>query len=555
MELEVAEFLVTLPAAAFIIDCNWNMDGTTIAQSVQPLVRYLRDNGHPKTPIVLAEGTESGSSWYSLTSRNSQQAKRDALAAGFANLTSAYFDDDNLYYVKGDQLFAADSEGAPMDPTVGGTHPTDEGMRQIADFYTDFLPPIVDGAEPCDGPCLPVNYTAAAAAASASASAAVPRATERKERKRGVAALSMAPPPRVVDDAFAFTLLSTLGVGGRAFDDTAAYFNRLPAAAEGVVTDAVWSLSKDSTGMFARFATDADSLALRRNLTNPCAPTWHMASASVCGVDLYGWDGNTTSWRHVAIFHAEAQSGDVLVSGLQSIVPGNRTYLLYLPDRNTVDDDAAIGVPAGAYISGGGGGEDDGAPTFAPNAIVWYGTSIQQAGAVSRPGTMYDFQLTRRLNREIFNFGFAGEGHMDLEVAEFLVQIQPAPAMFVIDCLPNMGAESVTAKTAPLVEFLRANGSDPQTPIVLVESTPHTDGWIYASTQQSVDAANAALREEFNALVAAGDANLYLVAGSGLFGDDDRVAADATVGGVHPSDMGEYLMGDFYAKFLPTLLP
>ena len=51
------------------------------------------------------------------------------------------------------------------------------------------------------------------------------------------------------------------GVEGRGFDDTSAYFDRLPGRAQGVVRDAVWNLSRHSAGMMVRFRTDATEIS------------------------------------------------------------------------------------------------------------------------------------------------------------------------------------------------------------------------------------------------------------------------------------------------------
>jgi len=67
MALEVAANLTTIDAAVIVIDCNWNMQGASIARNVQPLVRYFRAHGHPTTPIVLAETTPAGAYWVSVS--------------------------------------------------------------------------------------------------------------------------------------------------------------------------------------------------------------------------------------------------------------------------------------------------------------------------------------------------------------------------------------------------------------------------------------------------------------------------------------------------------
>lgn len=54
-DIGVAKYLVTLPAAVIVLDCLPNMNAATVAVKTVPLVKYLRANGHAKTPIVLAE--------------------------------------------------------------------------------------------------------------------------------------------------------------------------------------------------------------------------------------------------------------------------------------------------------------------------------------------------------------------------------------------------------------------------------------------------------------------------------------------------------------------
>lgn len=58
---------------------------------------------------------------------------------------------------------------------------------------------------------------------------------------------------------------------------------------------------------------------------------------------------------------------------------------------------------------------------------------------------------------KVYNVGFANNGVMELSVGALLGDITEAAAI-VIDCLPNMNTEQVTNRTAPLVQYLRANG-------------------------------------------------------------------------------------------------
>ncbi len=47
--------------------------------------------------------------------------------------------------------------------------------------------------------------------------------------------------------------------------------------------------------------------------------------------------------------------------------------------------------------------------------------------------------LGRTFHREVINLGFSGNGRMDPEVVKFVAELDPA--VFVLDCLPNMGAQ------------------------------------------------------------------------------------------------------------------
>src|SRR5687767_13428244 len=68
------------------------------------------------------------------------------------------------------------------------------------------------------------------------------------------------------------------GVEGRAFMDLdrLRWYDRLPAVAEGKVTDAVWNLSRDSAGMMVRFKTDASTIwrSEERRVGKECRSWW-----------------------------------------------------------------------------------------------------------------------------------------------------------------------------------------------------------------------------------------------------------------------------------------
>lgn len=140
MQINVAEFITEINAAAFVIDCNPNLNGESVAKLTQPLVKYFRQK-HPTTPIILAEGTTYGDTWLHGNTYSSQTAKRQALRHAYEQLVAD--GDKNLHYVYGDLLFGNSSSEVLINPTVGGTHPSDLGHHDIASYYLKFLPTVL----------------------------------------------------------------------------------------------------------------------------------------------------------------------------------------------------------------------------------------------------------------------------------------------------------------------------------------------------------------------------------------------------------------------------
>ena len=135
MDLGIGMWLETIDAAAFIIDCNWNMGAAEIGRKTGPIVAQLRAR-HPTIPVVLAEGTPDGTDWFSSVDTR-QRANNAALRQVYETLKA----DPNLHYVSSADLFGA--SGPLISPTVRGCHPSDLGSKDVAAFYSQFLPSIL----------------------------------------------------------------------------------------------------------------------------------------------------------------------------------------------------------------------------------------------------------------------------------------------------------------------------------------------------------------------------------------------------------------------------
>jgi hypothetical protein len=330
--------------------------------------------------------------------------------------------------------------------------------------------------------------------------------------------------------------VTTWGVEGRAFGDMERkrWFDRLPAVADGKVTAAVWGLSRDSAGMMVRFKTDATEIWADYTLSKERLAGANMTAIGASGIDLYARD-DAGKWRWVGVTRPDKKIvRQQIISGLK---PGLREYAAYLPLYNGVEN-LSLGVAPGAKFE-----------PLAPRAakpIVFYGTSITHGASASRPGMVHTAILGRRFDQPVINLGFSGNGRMDAAVGELLVKIDAA--VFVIDCLPNMGAADVRAKCIPLVRQLRT--ARPDTPIVLVEDRRNTNSWILPARDKHHTDNHAALRECFATLQQDGVKGLFYLGGDDLLGHDAEGATD----GSHPSDMGFVRQADLFEPVLRQAL-
>ena len=336
-----------------------------------------------------------------------------------------------------------------------------------------------------------------------------------------------------IEDGVAFYNVQDWGVEGRGWNDTKRYFDRLPGKAEGVVRPPVWSLSRDSAGMVARFETDATEIWVRYTLLSDRLAMAHMPATGVSGVDLYA--KHEGGWRWLAI--AQPTSKAMKLKLTEGLDPGRREYLLYLPLYNGVDA-LEIGVPEGAAFVP--------EPPRKEKPIVFYGTSICQGGCASRPGMLYTAILGRRLDRPVINLGFSGNGTMDASIGDLLGELDAA--VYVIDCLPNMQAEAVAERTEPLVRQLRK--ARPEAPIVLVEDRTYDYAFLKKGARDRHATSRAALKAAYEGLVADGVKGLYYVPGDTLLGAD----GESTVDGSHPNDLGMMRMADALEPVLRPLL-
>ena len=326
------------------------------------------------------------------------------------------------------------------------------------------------------------------------------------------------------------------GVEGKGWQKTQRYYDRLPSGAEKAVRRAVWGLSRHSAGMLTRFATDAREIHVRYSLLSPRVAMPHMPATGVSGVDLYALDGAT--WRWVGVSRPASQKVQgKLASSLKPSGEALRQFMLYLPLYNGIES-LEIGVPDGAEFR-------PVKPRGGPS-IVFYGTSIMHGACASRPGMAIPAIVGRKLGRPVINLGFSGNGRLEMELARLMSELDAAA--YCLDCLPNLHAELVKARTEPFVKFLRKQ--KPETPIVLVEGRFYADAWINTARAARNQGNHREFRAAYERLTRAGVGGLHYLAADELLGDDN----EGTTDGSHPNDLGMMRYAEAYGRVLRPLI-
>lgn len=320
-------------------------------------------------------------------------------------------------------------------------------------------------------------------------------------------------------------------------------YDRLPARAEKDVRKPVWGLSKHTAGLMIRFRSHAEKIVVRYGVGGNHSMN-HMPATGVSGVDLYAIDSDG-NWLWAK---GNRSFGDTVVYRFTGLNPNDkyhkmgREYRLYLPLYNSVKW-LEIGVDKDAYFQP--------LPVRTEKPILVYGTSIAQGACASRPGMAWTSILGRKLDRPLINLAFSGNGRLEKELIDLLVEIDPK--IYILDCLPNLMNEKtydVDELTRRILESVRTlKEKRPHVPVLLVDHAGYTDGFVVPTRQKSYTRANQIQHEAFAQLKQEGHQGLFY-----LTREEIGLQLDDMVDGTHPNDLGMMHYAEGYEKKLRSIL-
>lgn len=302
-------------------------------------------------------------------------------------------------------------------------------------------------------------------------------------------------------------------------------FRRMPWEIAHRVSPKVYTLHSHTSGGRVRFVTDSDRIAV--DVAIPCVELrTQMSLEGSLGFDVYVEENGKE--KYCDSLQPPIDTTTHFCSGAR--LPGGRvTVTLYFPLYNDVTD-LKIGLDEGSLV--------EPAPEYTvTKPILFYGSSITQGCAASRPGLAYVAQLARKLGADYINLGFSGACKGEKAMADYLATIPSS--VFVLDYDHNAPNLEHLAKTHwPVYRAYREK--NPNTPIVFVTRPTCTP-----ESEKTIVRRDLILSNYLKAK-SEGDENVYFVDGFELMDGEDRF--DCVVDGIHPNDLGMNRMAKIIGK-------
>lgn len=269
-------------------------------------------------------------------------------------------------------------------------------------------------------------------------------------------------------------------------------------------------------GLAVAFRTNSPQITARWS-TTPRSLYANMTPIAQRGLDLYIRRDGEWVWAGVGT-PSENTHEAVVVQKMDS---SWKECLLYLPLFAELTS-LEIGIDEGFSA----------VPMDDPfrHRVVIYGSSIAHGASGSRSGMAYPARLSRSSGIHFINLGCSGNGKMQREMWDVLVESKPD--MLILDCMPNPSAKEIAERTVPFVHYLRDRL--PGVPIVLIQTTGReTVNFNHYFANMEAEK-RAAAREAARILKEEKVPDFYFIDGEDFLGLDHLGTCDGT----HPNDLG-----------------
>ena len=313
----------------------------------------------------------------------------------------------------------------------------------------------------------------------------------------------------------------------------AGVFRRMPTEIAEKVSKRVNLLHTNTAGARLRFVTDSPYIAVGAiypPMEFPSARTAAFAAAGAFSFDLYA-DGKYCRilWPMELVQRGSVVSFDIPDGQYASFCELGekklREITLNFPSFVNISE-VYIGLQKGSVL--------EAAPKYVnEKPVVFYGSSITQGACASHPGSIYQNILSRKLNFDYLNLGFASGAKAEEEIIDYLCTLDMC--MLVFDYDHNAKDIAYLEKThLPALRKLRK--AHPDIPFIVL-SRPNRD----PSEEQAVARAKL-IKENCRIIANEGTAPVHFVDGQAIFHSHDSEMM--TIDGTHPTDLGFYCIAE-----------
>lgn len=300
-------------------------------------------------------------------------------------------------------------------------------------------------------------------------------------------------------------------------------------------------LATHSAGIKLRFKTNSRIIRIRV-LENGIHDMRNMNFMAQCGFDLYSKEDNDEKfiYQNTSFPNYIDNKKYIADIGLYN-EKKERDILIHFPLYCGVIY-LEIGLEKDATVK----------PSFYENEgkIVCYGTSILQGGCVSRPGLNITNVLSRVFSKDVINYGFSGAGLMEKEVAEIINKIDDID-LLIIDAEANAGCDKWMYDNFD--NFLNVFYKKyPNLPIIIMNKTQMAIDYQFEKNKLLKEFYDDFLINKVKEYQDKGK-NIIFINNYNLFDIYKNNFAECSVDGVHPNDLGMYLLTNNYIKAIKQI--
>ena len=306
-------------------------------------------------------------------------------------------------------------------------------------------------------------------------------------------------------------------------------FKRLPDEVAKATGEQVSKLYTNPAGGRIRFKTNSNILVIRASFPNISTRSI-ITMVNQAGFDVYKTINDKQEF--IGCLYPPIDLVDSYDKSIE-LGLGEKELTIYMPIYNDVSD-VYIGVEKGSYVKPSRTYKNE-------TPILYYGSSITQGASVSRPGMIYESIISRALDTDFINLGFASGGKAEDAIVDYMAELNYS--VFVCDYDYNAHTpEYLEATHSKMYKKIRAK--HPDTAYIMLTKPIINHNLNNSENQRRREII---FKTYENALIN-GDKNVYIIDGFEMFSSFE--SGDCSGDGVHPNDMGATVIAQNIIKII-----